>query len=251
MKEVDRLNERLLNQNFSEEVFGWELPQHYVRIAEAYASAENAIAVLSDMRTDSSMICYGGFADTLGIKRPEGSRMLDSIWEEEVLGRIHSDDLHTKYLMELRFFHFVRHLPKAHRSRYHLVAKLRMRDATGGHIPAVHRMSYMTSPSESGIRFALCLYNPLSCDIADGGFIVDSVTGRIIGFDRHDDARILSEREKEVLRLIDKGLTSKHIAHMLSISVNTVSRHRQEILRKLHVRNSIEACRVSRELGII
>ena len=65
-----------------------------------------------------------------------------------------------------------------------------------------------------------------------------------------EDAQILSDREKQILRLIDKGLMSKEIASQLSISVHTVSRHRQEILSKLQVKSSIEACRVAKELGI-
>lgn len=68
---------------------------------------------------------------------------------------------------------------------------------------------------------------------------------------KQDSTRILSVREKQVLSLIDKGLTSKKIAETLSISINTVSRHRQEILGKLQVKNSIEACRVSKDLKLI
>lgn len=69
--------------------------------------------------------------------------------------------------------------------------------------------------------------------------------------EKQNNTKILSEREKQVLALIDKGLTSKAIAEMLSISVNTISRHRQEILGKLQVKNSIEACRIAKELKII
>ena len=65
------------------------------------------------------------------------------------------------------------------------------------------------------------------------------------------DLKILSDRERQVLRLIDKGLMSKNIAERLSISINTVSRHRQEILSKLQVKNSIEACRIAKDLGLI
>ncbi|WP_288357716.1 response regulator transcription factor [uncultured Bacteroides sp.] len=68
---------------------------------------------------------------------------------------------------------------------------------------------------------------------------------------KQDSTRILSVREKQVLSLIDKGLTSKKIAETLSISINTVSRHRQEILGKLQVKNSIEACRVAKDLKLI
>ncbi len=69
--------------------------------------------------------------------------------------------------------------------------------------------------------------------------------------DKRNDLHILSEREKQVLRLIDRGMMSKHIADSLFISINTVSRHRQRILQKLKVSNSIEACRIAKNLGII
>ena len=68
---------------------------------------------------------------------------------------------------------------------------------------------------------------------------------------KQDSTRILSVREKQVLNLIDKGMASKKIAETLSISINTVSRHRQEILGKLQVKNSIEACRVAKGLKLI
>ncbi|HIW52668.1 MAG TPA: LuxR C-terminal-related transcriptional regulator, partial [Candidatus Alistipes excrementipullorum] len=58
-------------------------------------------------------------------------------------------------------------------------------------------------------------------------------------------------RETEVLKMISRGMTSKQIAEGLSISINTVNRHRQEILGKLQVRNSIEACRVAEDLGLL
>lgn len=62
---------------------------------------------------------------------------------------------------------------------------------------------------------------------------------------------ILSEREKEILRCIRKGLSSKEIAAALYISVNTVNRHRQNILEKLSVSNSIEACRAAELMKLL
>ena len=51
--------------------------------------------------------------------------------------------------------------------------------------------------------------------------------------------------------LIDNGLQSKEIADNLFISVNTVHRHRQNILQKLKVGNAIEACKVAKAMGLI
>ena len=56
---------------------------------------------------------------------------------------------------------------------------------------------------------------------------------------------------KEILRCIRKGLSSKEIAAALYISVNTVNRHRQNILEKLSVGNSIEACRAAELMKLL
>ena len=57
--------------------------------------------------------------------------------------------------------------------------------------------------------------------------------------------------ELEILRLIEAGNMSKEIASKLFISINTVNRHRQNILMKLQASNSVEACRVAKGLRLI
>lgn len=49
----------------------------------------------------------------------------------------------------------------------------------------------------------------------------------------------LSRRERDVLRLIVKGMTSKEVGASLGISRRTVESHRASILSKLGARNAI------------
>lgn len=61
---VDKLNRKLLKQDFiprGKAAYQEEL-EMYKGIARGYAVMENAVAVLSDMRSDFSYIYYGGFA---------------------------------------------------------------------------------------------------------------------------------------------------------------------------------------------
>lgn len=52
---------------------------------------------------------------------------------------------------------------------------------------------------------------------------------------------ILTAREREVLRLIDDGLSNKEIAANLSIEVSTVKNHVHNLFEKLHVTSRMQA----------
>lgn len=50
----------------------------------------------------------------------------------------------------------------------------------------------------------------------------------------------ISKREKEIIRLIRRGMPSKDIGEALGISVRTVGKHRENIMRKCNVGNVTE-----------
>jgi len=53
--------------------------------------------------------------------------------------------------------------------------------------------------------------------------------------DEEDGSATLTEREKEIISCVVKGLTNKEIADKLFISINTVTTHRRNIARKLDI----------------
>ena len=55
---------------------------------------------------------------------------------------------------------------------------------------------------------------------------------RLLKDDERNSARLLSEREREVLKLLADGKNAKEIAYDLSISKNTVDVHRRHIMEK-------------------
>lgn len=248
---VDKLNDLFLKQGAEKGQRYLDELERYKSVARSYSLLEGTVSVLSDMHANVSHICYGRFGKALNLRCDGGEEVIDSIWEENILGLIPREDLYDKYLQELRFFNFVKRLPKSSRSHYFLMSKLRMRSPSGDCLWVCHRMFYVPDPFNNSLWLALCLYGPLSFDWPGGGHLVDTVTGAVVELGARGESKILSDREIQVLRLIDKGLISKQIADTLSISVHTVSRHRQEILAKLQVRNSIEACRVAKDLGLL
>lgn len=65
------------------------------------------------------------------------------------------------------------------------------------------------------------------------------------------EADDLTDREREVLRLIAEGLTGKEIAELLSLSVHTVERHRQNIMAKLRLHSRAELIKYAIRKGLI
>lgn len=61
----------------------------------------------------------------------------------------------------------------------------------------------------------------------------------------------LTPREREVLTLIAEGLTSREIAEELTISVNTVQTHRQNVMEKLDLHNKSELIKYAIRKGLI
>lgn len=254
MNIVDTLNEKLLNQPFEDIKDEFLLLEHYKYIAHNYSKLENSIAVLSDLKSDKSFIFYGGLAERLNIANTNSTDTINTIWEEDIFNAIHPDDLIEKHLLELRFYHLLKMLPIMERSDYHISGYMRMCDKSGNYITIHHRMFYVCSCPSGNLWLALCLYNyPYTEHTFENqpGIIFNSSTGKVIKAGKEQYNHILSEREKEILQLIERGKLSKEIADILSISKNTVDRHRQNILEKLRVKNSLEACRIAKHMNLL
>ena len=72
---------------------------------------------------------------------------------------------------------------------------------------------------------------------------IDSISAKLsgiinVGEEDDGDPDALSQREKEILGYVVKGMTNKEIAEKLYISVHTVITHRRNITRKLQVHSA-------------
>ena len=67
------------------------------------------------------------------------------------------------------------------------------------------------------------------------GFVLDAFAGQIDVADVDEDLDRLTEREREVMRLIARGYAYKEVASTLFISIKTVETHVSSVLRKLQL----------------
>jgi two-component system response regulator NreC len=93
-------------------------------------------------------------------------------------------------------------------------------------------------------------------EVAGGGRYVHPALGaRLVQAEAEERARAeadpLSEREREVLRLLALGHTNQEIAKMLYISVRTAETHRAHIMQKLRLQTRAELVRYAIEQGLL
>jgi len=61
----------------------------------------------------------------------------------------------------------------------------------------------------------------------------------------------LTEREKEILKLLADGLTNKEIARALQITPHTVQTHREHLMQKLNIHNRTELLKYALRKGLV
>ena len=93
-------------------------------------------------------------------------------------------------------------------------------------------------------------------EVAAGGRYVHPALGaRLAAAEAEAEARAasdpLSDREREVLRLLALGHTNQEIAKMLFISVRTAETHRAHIMQKLRLATRAELVRYALEHGLL
>jgi DNA-binding NarL/FixJ family response regulator len=66
-----------------------------------------------------------------------------------------------------------------------------------------------------------------------------------------DPYEALTDREKQVLKLVAEGRSNKEVAELLGISVKTAMSHREHVMEKLGVHNRTELVRFAIRKGVI
>lgn len=81
--------------------------------------------------------------------------------------------------------------------------------------------------------------------------VIEGYLGGVTPAEQEDPYENLTDREKQVLKLVAEGKTNKEIAEILSISVKTAMAHRAHVAEKLGIHNKAELVKLALKRGIV
>ena len=91
-----------------------------------------------------------------------------------------------------------------------------------------------------------------------GGLVLDPAVARVAMAEAGPDTpagadpyETLTDREKQVLKLVADGKSNKEVAEVLGISVKTAMTHREHVMEKLKLHNRTELVRFAIKQGVI
>jgi len=91
----------------------------------------------------------------------------------------------------------------------------------------------------------------LDPDVARDALNADGADERSPGASAADEYERLTDREKQVLKLVAEGRSNKEIAALLGISVKTAMSHREHVMEKLRAHNRTDLIRFALRHGVI
>jgi len=106
-----------------------------------------------------------------------------------------------------------------------------------------------SSELASGIRSIYQGDSYLSPSVAR--LLVEDHQYGVVGQTGHDAYEQLTDRERDVLKLVVEGYTTREIAETLVISTKTVEGHKTNLMAKLGIHNRIELFKYALRRGII
>lgn len=240
------LNEIYRQQHLEQE----DLPEAVIKQAlmdvATFTAISQSCTVLTDIAHDKSWIFPCTFSEHIGIRKGNSVCLEVASSDEDIIyTRMHPEDLVDKRMLEYKLLNYTESLNRTDKTLCKALCRIRILDENGVYLWVDNTTQILQLSPAGRMWLFLCTYRYAESNEPTEGIqarIINNRTGEIQLFSFSDNRQeILTSREKEILLLIKQGMLSKEIAAKLHISINTVNRHRQNILQKLSVNNFMEA----------
>ena len=244
MEDLQKEHARLLSlQSFNEADLDYSLLEYHKQMLSHLAKVSNSGITVFDMYKTKHVYTSFNFGGIFGDCK------------EGIDERVHPDDLRSLTRNGIAALKFL-HANKENLQDYKMISEFRICNAIGQYVRVVEQYTLLEKDKSGNAWLSLSVL-----DLSPDQSAFKTVRGHILNVKENTFFPIenllspkvsdLTTREIAVLQLIKEGLLSKEISEQLFISVHTVNTHRQRILEKLDVNNSMEAVKYASALGLI
>lgn len=178
---------------------------------------------------------------------------------EKFLEIIHPEDINNYLNFEATITEFWKSLPVEKVMKYKTRFDFRIRCKDGQYKRLLQQVVVIQSDEEGAVLRTFVIFTDIS-HLKESNKMVLSIIG-LEGEPSYLDIHpvlkltpseeVLTKREKEIVQLLARDMSSKAIAEQLHISVATVSTHRKNILRKTGAKSVLHLIQIGLEKGWI
>jgi DNA-binding CsgD family transcriptional regulator len=162
------------------------------------------------------------------------------------LSKIHPDDVMSLLGILEKEISYIADLVPAQRLEYRSSYDYRIQKSNGNYIRVLQRNLVLNLDTADNMLHVLVVLTDITHLKKDHTKILHIINKQDTGFAylyNLTDQRIikdtfLSKREKEILKLLGKGYSSKEVADELFISIHTVETHRRNMLEKTNIKDT-------------
>ncbi|QMU26834.1 LuxR C-terminal-related transcriptional regulator [Adhaeribacter radiodurans] len=163
--------------------------------------------------------------------------------------RVHAEDATHLWRLMRQVWEFLLALPASQRQEYRFNCDYRLQKANGSYARLLEQNTILQTDKRGSVRYILGVCTDITDWKKNEGLTASVISPQnetcLVCTSTSTEEEepspfeaLLSKREKEVLKLIADGYSSKIIADMLSISFHTVNTHRQKMIEKTNAPNT-------------
>jgi PAS domain S-box-containing protein len=171
---------------------------------------------------------------------------------------LHSEDAGHLWRFMCQIWQYLLSVPASRREAYQFNCDYRLRKADGTYVRLLEKNIILQTDRKGNITHLLGVCTDITewkkSDIMTASLIStedDTCLLCTSADEQLQTGQLLSRRQKEILKLVARGYSSKQIADQLCISFHTVNRHRHNIIEKTQRKNTGELVQYAIHNGII
>lgn len=251
-KLLEEYKEIMIAQQFDETDLDYTILEKHKHLLSQLSLVSNSGVAVFDMYRQQHVFVSYNFTDLFGYDMNSLKKNGNDYFDEHV----HPDDIPVLMRNGVDFLRLF-YIHKEEFSNCKLINEYRIRNCHNDYVRIIEQHQILEFDKKGNAWLSLSIW-----DISPDQSTFQGVRSKLLNCKTgvyHSLQELLptshqaslSPREIEILQLVRDGLLSKEISEKLSISVHTVNTHRQKILIKLNVDNSMEAVKYASELGLL